>query len=59
MRLLGSLMVFASLFVLGFSVRVVSAGISENTAVSGLVGILASLVVLGVGSALVVTSRPR
>ena len=59
MRLVGWLMVLASVFVLGFSVRVVSAGASEDTAANGLVGILVSLVVLGVGSALVVRSRPR
>jgi hypothetical protein len=59
MRLVGWLMVLAGVFVLGFSVRVVSAGTSEGTAADGLVGILVSLVVLGVGSALVVRSRPR
>ena len=52
-------MVIVGVFVLGFSVRVVSAGTSEDTAASGLVGILVSLVVLGVGFVIVVRSRRR
>ena len=59
MKLAGWLMVLGGVFLLGFSVRVVSAETSEDTAASGLVGILVSLVMLGVGSALVVRSRPR
>ena len=59
MRLVGWFMVLASVFVLGFSVRIVSAGTSEDSAASGLAAILVSVVVLGVGSALVVKSRRR
>jgi hypothetical protein len=55
-RLAGWLMVFAALFALGFSVRVMGSA-SEATAASGLSGILVSLIVLAVGSFLVVRFR--
>jgi hypothetical protein len=56
MRLTGWLLVFAGLFALGFSVRVMGAA-TEATAVRGLVGVLVSLIVLAVGSFLVAWSR--
>ena len=59
MRPIGWLMVFGGVFALGFSVRVVSAEASENTAASGLIGVFVSLIVLAVGGALVARSRPR
>jgi hypothetical protein len=55
-RLVGWLMVFAALFALGFSVRVMGSA-SEATAASGLSGVVASLIVLAVGSFLVVRFR--
>jgi hypothetical protein len=55
-RLVGWLMVFAALFALGFSVRVMESA-SEATAASGLSGVVASLIVLAVGSFLVVRFR--
>ena len=56
MRLAGWLMVFASLIALGFSIRVMGSA-SEASAVSGLSGVVVSLIVLAVGSFLVVRSR--
>jgi hypothetical protein len=55
-RLLGWLMVFAALFAIGFSVRVMGST-SEATTASGLVGVVVSLIVLAVGSFLVVRFR--
>jgi hypothetical protein len=55
-RLVGWLMVFAALFTLGFSVRVMGSA-SEAIAVRGLSGVVVSLVVLALGSFLVVRSR--
>jgi hypothetical protein len=55
-RLAAWLVVFASLFALGYSVRVMDAT-SEETAASGLSGVLVSLITLTVGS-LLVRSRP-
>jgi hypothetical protein len=49
-------MVFAALFALGFSVRVMGSA-SEATAARGLSGVVASLIVLAVGSFLVVRFR--
>jgi hypothetical protein len=51
-RLVGWLMVFAALFALGFSVRVMGST-SEATAANGLLGVVVSLIVLAVGSFLV------
>jgi hypothetical protein len=51
-RLVRWLMVFAGLFALGFSVRVMGSA-SEATAARGLSGVLVSLIVLAVGSFLV------
>jgi hypothetical protein len=55
-RLIGWLMVFASLFALGFSVRVMGSA-SQTTAVRGLTGVIVSSIVLAVGSFLVVRFR--
>jgi hypothetical protein len=55
-RLVGWLMVFAALFALGFSVRVMGST-SEATAANGLLGVVVSLIVLAVGSFLVVRFR--
>jgi len=49
-------MIFASVFALGFSVRVMGAA-EEATAARGLTGVLVSLIVLAVGSFLVVRFR--
>ena len=59
MRSVGWLLVLLGVFALGFSVRVVSAGTSEDTAASGLIGIVVSLIALGIGAAVVARARPR
>jgi hypothetical protein len=58
-RIVGWLLVLGSVFALGFSVRVVSAGASVDTQAAGLVGVVASMIVLGVGAAVVAMSRSR
>ena len=59
MRLAGWLLVFAAIFALGFSVRVVSASTSQDTGISGLSGVFLSLIALAVGAFLVVRTQPR